>query len=197
MIDSTTKFKNMRVKILFTDNLVSRNRARWSAAEIQKMPSLIVGHRGTLDHAWGSVANRWGIVVSAKAVSGIAPNNLSQEEQAVVNKEGYWYAECDIEVAIANVPSRAWLAEMIKGLLLSENSIGFSYKYMRCPNCECAAGDLRSPKCPNSWEDISYYERVDVQEVFEVSFVEIPDVRRARILEIDGVKVEDLLLEQK
>jgi len=36
-----------------------------------------------------------------------------------------------------------------------------------------------------------------VQEVFEVSFVEIPDVRRARILEIDSVKVEDLLLEQK
>jgi hypothetical protein len=68
---------------------------------------------------------------------------------------------------------------------------------MRCPNCECAAGDLRSPKCPNSYEDISYYERVDVQEVFEVSFVEIPDVRRARILEIDGIKVEDLLLEQK
>lgn len=193
MIDSTTKFKNMRVKILFTDNLISRNRARWSAAEIQKMPSLIVGHRGTLDHAWGSVANRWGIVVSAKAVSEAAPSDLSPEEQAVVNKEGYWYAECDLEVAIANVPSRAWLAEMIKSQLLSENSIGFSYKYMRCPDCECAAGDLRSPKCPNSWEDISYYERVDVQEVFEVSFVEIPDVRRARILEIDGVKVEEAL----
>lgn len=193
MIDSTTKFKNMRVKVLFTDNLISRNRARWSAAEIQKMPSLIVGHRGTLDHAWGSVANRWGVVVSAKAVSGIAPNNLSPEEQSVINKEGYWYAECDIEVAIANVPSRAWLAEMIQGGLLSENSIGFSYKYMRCPNCECAAGDLRSPKCPNSWEDISYYERVGIQEVFEVSFVEIPDVRRARILEIDGVKVKEAL----
>jgi len=182
----------MRVKVLFTDNLVSRNRARWSAAEIQKMPSLIVGHRGTLDHAWGSVANRWGIVVSANAVKGEIPKDLSPEEKAVVDKEGYWYAECDIEVAIANVPSRAWLAEMIRGLLLSENSIGFSYRYMRCPNCECAAGDLRSPKCPNSYEDISYYERVDVQEVFEVSFVEIPDVRRARILEVDSVSVEQL-----
>ena len=183
----------MRVKVLFTDNLVSRNRARWSAAEIQKMPSLIVGHRATLDHAWGSVANRWGIITSAKAVSGNVPNDLSPEEKAVVDKEGYWYGECDIEVGIANVPSRAWLAEMIQSQLLSENSIGFSYQYMRCPNCECAAGDLRSPKCPNSWEDISYYERVNVQEVFEVSFVEIPDVRRAQILEIDGVKVKELL----
>jgi hypothetical protein len=187
----------MRVKVLFTDNLVSRNRARWSAAEIQKMPSLIVGHRGTLDHAWGSVANRWGVVVSANAVKGEIPKDLSPEEKAVVDKEGYWYAECDIEVAIANVPERGWIADMIKCQLFSENSIGFSYKNMRCPNCECKAGDLRSPKCPNSYEDISYYERVDVQEVFEVSFVEIPDVRRARILEIDGVKVEDLLLEQK
>ena len=193
MIDSTTTFKNMRVKILFTDNLISRNRARWSAVEIQKMPSLIIGHRGTLDHAWGSVANRWGVITSAKAVSGNTPNDLSPEEKAVVDKEGYWYAECDIEVAIANVPSRAWLAEMIQSQLLSENSIGFSYKYMRCPNCECAAGDLRSPKCPNSWEDIPYYERVDVQEVFEVSFVEIPDVRRARILEIDGIAVENII----
>lgn len=196
MIDSTTKFKNMIVKLLFTDNLISRNRARWSAAEIKKMPKLIVGHRATLDHAWGSVANRWGIIVSAKASKGIAPDDLSSEDEVIALKEGYWYAECDIEVAIANVPNRAWLAEMIKSLLLSENSIGFSYKYMRCPNCECAAGDLRSPKCPNSWDDIPYYERVDIQEVFEVSFVEIPDVRRARILEIDGVKVEDLLLEQ-
>ena len=193
MIDSTTTIKNMRVKILFTDNLVSRNRARWSAAEIQKMPSLIVGHRATLDHAWGSVANRWGIITSAKAISSNTPNDLSPEEKTVVDKEGYWYGECDIEVAIANVPSHAWLAEMIQGQLLSENSIGFSYKYMRCPNCECAAGDLRSPKCPNSWEDIPYYERVDIQEVFEVSFVEIPDVRRARILEIDGVKVENII----
>lgn len=195
MIDSTTKFKNMIVKLLFTDNLVSRNRARWSAAEIQKMPSLIVGHRSTLDHKWGNVIQRWGNVISAKAVKGSAPNDLSAEEKAIVNQEGYWYGECDIN--IPDIPENIHITRMTEKLLLSENSIGFSYKYMRCPNCECAAGDLRSPKCPNSWEDISYYERVDVQEVFEVSFVEIPDVRRARILEIDGVKVEDLLLEQK
>lgn len=181
----------MRIKLLFTDNLISRNRARWSAAEIQKMPSLIVGHRATLDHAWGSVENRWGIVTSARAVSGEAIGILSPEEKAIVDKEGYWYGEATIE--IPDIASKSDIIQMISGSLLSENSIGFAYKFMRCPNCECAAGDLRSPKCPNSWEDISYYERVDVQEVFEVSFVEIPDVRRAQILEIDGVKVKELL----
>ena len=191
MIDSTTKFKNMRVKILFTDNLISRNRARWSAAEIQKMPSLIVGHRGTLDHKWGNVIQRWGNVISAKAVEGTAIGELSPEEKAVIAKEGYWYAECDID--IPNILENIHISRMVEKLLLSENSIGFSYSFMRCPNCECAAGDLRSPKCPNSWEDIPYYERVDIQEVFEVSFVEIPDVRRARILEIDGVKVENIM----
>lgn len=179
----------MNIKLLFSDNLISRNRARWSAKEIQRMPSLIVGHRGTLDHSWGSVANRWGVVTSAKAVKSVPPNDLSPEEKAIVDKEGYWYAECDIAVPDSDIPSRAWLSEMIKVFLLSENSIGFSYKYMRCPNCECSAGDMRSPECPSSYEDISYYERVDIQEIFEVSFVEIPDVRRTRILEIDGVAV--------
>ncbi len=188
MIDSTTTCKNMRIKLLFTDNLISRNRARWSVDEIKKMPSLIIGHRATLDHAWGSVKNRWGIVVNARAVSGNAIGMISPEEKAVIDKEGYWYGECEID--IPNILSNTEITEMVQGLLLSENSIGFAYKFMRCPNCECAAGDLRSPKCPNSWEDIPYYERVDVQEVFEVSFVEIPDVRRARVLEIDGVKVE-------
>ena len=191
MIDSTTTIKNMRVKILFTDNLISRNRARWSAAEIQKMPSLIVGHRGTLDHKWGNVIQRWGNVISAKAVEGTAIGELSPEEKAVIAKEGYWYAECDID--IPDILENIHISRMVEKLLLSENSIGFSYSFMRCPNCECAAGDLRSPKCPNSWEDIPYYERVDIQEVFEVSFVEIPDVRRARILEIDGVKVENII----
>jgi len=178
----------MEIKILFTDNLISRNRARWSVAEIKKMPKLIIGHRATLDHAWGSVGNRWGIVISAKAVSGTAIGKLSPEDKAVINKEGYWYGECVID--IPDISSTAEIMEKIQGLLLSENSIGFSYKNMRCPNCECSAGDMRSPKCPNSYEEISYYERVDVQEVFEVSFVEIPDVRRARVLEIDGVKVD-------
>jgi hypothetical protein len=181
----------MQITILFTDNLISRNRARWSAAEIQRMPNLIVGHRATLDHAWESVENRWGVVTSAKAVKGTAIGILSPEETAIVDKEGYWYGEATIEVP--DIASKSDIIQMISGGLLSENSIGFAYKFMRCPNCECAAGDLRSPKCPNSYEDISYYERVDVQEVFEVSFVEIPDVRRARILEIDSVKVEELL----
>jgi hypothetical protein len=181
----------MQITILFTDNLISRNRARWSAAEIQKMPNLIVGHRATLDHAWESVENRWGVVTSAKAVKGTAIGILSPEEKAIVDKEGYWYGEATIEVP--NIASKSDITQMISGELLSENSIGFAYKFMRCPNCECAAGDLRSPKCPNSYEDISYYERVDVQEVFEVSFVEIPDVRRARILAIDNVLVEDLI----
>ena len=181
----------MQITILFTDNLISRNRARWSKAEIQRMPNLIVGHRATLDHAWGSVGNRWGIVTSAKAVKGTAIGMLSPEEKAIVDKEGYWYGEATIEVP--DIASKADIAQMINSGLLSENSIGFAYKFMRCPNCECADGDLRSPKCPNSWEDISYYERVDIQEVFEVSFVEIPDVRRARILEFDGVKVENII----
>lgn len=182
----------MNIKLLFTDNLISRNRARWSSKEIQRMPNLIVGHRGTLDHAWGNVANRWGIVTSARAVKSAPPDDLSPEERTIVDKEGYWYAECDINVPVSDIPNRAWLNEMIQVLLLSENSIGFSYKFMRCPDCVCSAGDMRSPKCPNSFEDISYYERVDVQEIFEISFVEIPDVRRARILSINNVKAENL-----
>ena len=180
----------MQITILFTDNLISRNRARWSAAEIKKMPSLIIGHRATLDHAWGSVENRWGIVTSAKAINGTAIGELSPEDKAIIDKEGYWYGEATIEVP--SITCNAEIMDKISSSLLSENSIGFAYKFMQCPNCECAAGDLRSPKCPNSWEDISYYERVDVQELFEVSFVEIPDVRRARILAIDNVLVEDL-----
>jgi hypothetical protein len=180
----------MQVTILFTDNLISRNRARWSKTEIQRMPNLIVGHRATLDHKWGTVLKRWGIVTNAKAVKGTAIGILSPEEQAIVDKEGYWYGEATIK--IPDIPSKANIINMVNGGLLSENSIGFTYKSMRCPNCDCADGDLRSPKCPNSYEDISYYERVDVQEVFEVSFVEIPDVRRARILAIDSVLVEDL-----
>lgn len=181
----------MRIKLLFSDNLISRNRARWSETEIKKMPALIVGHRATLDHAWGSVARRWGIVVNARAVNGEAIAPISPEEKAIIDKEGYWYGECEID--IPDISSNAEIAEMVQSLLLSENSIGFAYQFMRCPNCECAAGDLRSPKCPNSWEDISYYERVGVAEVFEVSFVEIPDVRRARILEINGETVENAL----
>ena len=50
----------MQITILFTDNLISRNRARWSKAEIQRMPNLIVGPGGV----------RFGGVVSGGVVSG-------------------------------------------------------------------------------------------------------------------------------
>ena len=182
----------MLVEMLFSDNLISRNRARWSSKEIQKMPALIVGHRATLDHAWGSVTNRWGVVTSAIAVKGEPLGTISQEEAEIIAFDDYWYGECDVLIPTGGGNQDA-IAAMVKSLLLSENSIGFAYTTMQCPNCECAEGDMRSPKCPNTWDDISYYERVDIKEIYEVSFVEIPDVRRARVLAIDGILAEDYL----
>ena len=136
--------------------------------------------------------NRWGVVVSAIAVKGTPIGIVSPEEAAIIAVDGYWYAECDVLIPTVG-SNQETIATMVKGLLLSENSIGFAYTTMQCPDCVCAEGDMRSPKCPNSWEDISYYERVDIQEIYEVSFVEIPDVRRARVLAIDGILAEEYL----
>jgi hypothetical protein len=158
------------ITLICSDNTVDRNGGRFPATEIVKMPALIMGKPCTFDHDWHDVRSVYGRVAGAYAYETTPPENLDEDSLAAIALEGYWVCEIAVEVSRAeqSLP------------VCSENSIGFSYARMKCPDCTCYDQDMRSPKCPSSPWDMAFWERCDLVEVFEDSFVLIPANPHAR-----------------
>ena len=157
--------------LICSNNLIDRNRGRWTAAAIQAMPAQAIGRPATMDHEWDDVMETWGRIIDARAYTTAPPADIDRMSLTAIATEGYWECEITVEI-LTDCPEVRNALDKI----LSENSIGFSYERMMCCDCTCDAKDARSYDCPKTiWEVMaSYYDRVGLLEIFEDSMVLIP-----------------------
>lgn len=164
------------VRAIATDNLVSRNAARYPVAELPMLVELLPGKPATLDHAWGGVASEWGVITSAAMERVEPPASLTSEDAAIVKAEGYF----QVVVEITCPSGTSYLADFDNGIR-THCSIAAGYTFMRCPGCKCGE-DMFSRECVNDFWSLPYYERVGVVDAFEISLVTVPAVKAAQIL---------------
>jgi hypothetical protein len=171
------------VSIIATDNLVSRNEARYPAAELPLLATYLVGKPASIDHPSpfrGTVKDEWGTIFSSQVKSVPAPVGLSSENQAIVAAEGYYQVWVDVSCAVDS----EHLPEFRKKLR-TRVSIAAIYQFMRCPGCKCGA-DIFSRECVNDFWSLPYYERHGVSDALELSLVSTPAVLSARVVSING-----------
>jgi hypothetical protein len=164
------------LKAIATDNLVSRNGARYPASELPVLASLLVGCPAIADH-YPTVDREWGRIRDAQILKPSPPPNLDEHNQAIVDEEGYQQIIVDVETR-ADHPLLADFASGVK----TRVSICAAFTTFRCPGCNCKAGNFFSSDCPNVYHSVPYFERVGVCDAFELSLVVIPAVKQAKVL---------------
>ncbi len=163
------------LRLVATDNLPSRNAARYPASELPALAHHLAGAAATVDHDWRT-EKEWGFVVDAGVSIEVPPPNLDESAAAIVSAEGYQQVWVNVATDDQTILERLEL-----GLNLRV-SIAAAFSIMRCPGCNCKAGDMASYECPNMPWDVPYYDRIGVVDALEVSLVLIPAVRSARVL---------------
>jgi hypothetical protein len=163
------------LRIVATDNLPSRNNARHPAAELPTLAAYLIGTAATVDHDWRA-EKEWGTITDAGVMTEVPPTDLDAEAQKIVNAEGYQVVWVDVAT-----DDQATLDRLERGLNLRV-SITIVFTLMRCPDCDCKAGNMASYECPNMPWDVPYYNRIGVCDALEVSLVLVPAVRFARVL---------------
>ncbi|NJN87073.1 MAG: hypothetical protein HC881_13235 [Leptolyngbyaceae cyanobacterium SL_7_1] len=174
------------VEAIATDNLVSRNEARYPAAELPTLARYLVNKPASINHPnafRGSVEDEWGTIITAEVQTTPPPLDLSAENAAIVAAEGYF----QIRVKISCADDVAHLDAFRKALRLRV-SISAIYSYMRCPGCKCGE-NIFSRECVNDFWTLPYYERHGVTDALEISLVSVPAVRSACVVSIDGEPV--------
>ena len=164
------------VRAIATDNLVSRNAARYPVAELPMLVELLPGKPATLDHAWSGVASEWGVITAAVMERVEPPQNLTAEDALIVKAEGYYQVVVDISCPAGT----SYLQDFDNGIR-TRCSISAGYTFMRCPGCKCGE-DMFSDDCTNDFWKLPYYERIGVTDAFEISLVTVPAVKAAQIL---------------
>jgi hypothetical protein len=164
------------VLAIATDNLVSRNGARYPLAELPALAKYLVDKPASIDHAWTTVEKEWGTIVAAEVVKATPSPDLDEYNQAIVKSEGY----SQVHVEIACPDDSPHLKEFDMGLRIRV-SITAAYTTIRCPGCSCGE-DVWSRECVNDFWELPYYERHGVCDAMELSLVTIPAVKAARVL---------------
>ena len=185
--------------IRIADNIVNRSFSRWTFPDLQKMANMICGIPVTLDHDWDSVNKSHSLLIDFK-IEIISPDEIYQHSwlvqkmgvkdqldinQKIVKEEGYISV-----IAIAAIPITSPIAQKIRFSLLNSVSLGgFEFKDIFCPICKCSFMDK---KCPHSVptelnkgkENVApYYERIGIIDLGEVSFVLIPNLPAAGLIQ--------------
>jgi hypothetical protein len=172
------------VRAIATDNLVSRNGARYPLSELAALAKYLVDKPASIDHPSayrGTVKDEWGTITAAQVEKAEPPTDLSQENKLIVQQEGYHEVFVDVACDIGTEHLEAF-----KKLLRRRVSIAAMFEFMRCPGCTCGE-DVFSPHCVNDFWDLPYYERHGVCDALEISLVSVPAVRSARVVSINGV----------
>jgi hypothetical protein len=167
--------KQTTLRIIATDNLPSRNNARYPASELPALAAYLIGAAATVDHAWRA-EKEWGTITDAGVMVEVPPTDLDDDAQKIVVSEGYRVVWVDVATDDQTV-----LGRMERGLNLRV-SISATFSLMRCPDCDCKAGNMASYECPNMPWDVPYYDRIGVSDGLEVSLVLVPAVRSARVI---------------
>lgn len=167
--------ETVTLKAIATDNLVSRNGARYPASELPVLAALLVGCPAIQDHC--DLINReWGTITDAQISKTAAPSNLDDLDRAIVQSEGYQQIVVDIQTRADN----PLLADFAAGFKLRV-SICAAFTTYRCPGCNCKAENFFSSDCPNGYHSVPYFDRTGVCDAFEISLVVIPAVKQAKI----------------
>lgn len=167
--------ETITLKAIATDNLVSRNGARYPASELPTLASLLVGCPAIQDH-WAEIEKEWGTITDAQILKTTAPPDLDELDQAIVEAEGYQQIVVEIQTRADN----PLLADFAAGFKLRV-SICAAFTKFRCPGCNCGEENFFSDKCPNGYHSVPYFDRVGVCDAFEISLVVIPAVKQAKI----------------
>ena len=163
------------VTAIATDNLVSRNGARYPAVELVALAQLLVGKATVTDH-WTMVEQEWGTISRAWVEKVEPPADLDEINRAIVRQEYYQQVRCEISYPADFPLEQDWQV----GLKLRV-SICAAYQFLRCSGCSCGH-HFFSVKCPNSWSEVVYFDRVGVVDAYELSLVVVPAVKEARVL---------------
>ncbi len=163
------------LRLVATDNLPSRNNARYPAAELPVLARYLIGTAATVDHDWRA-EKEWGLIIDAGVIVEVPPTGLDADASKVVMAEGYQQVWVDVATEDQTILDR------IERGLNWRVSIAAAFSIMRCPECDCKAGNMNSYECPNMPWDVPYYDRVGVCDALEVSLVLIPAVRSARVI---------------
>lgn len=174
------------VRAIATDNLVSRNGARYPLSELPTLAKHLVGKAASINHPTarhGTVTDEWGNITAAGVEKAEPPIYLSDDNKLIVQKEGYHEVWVDVtcEVEVEHL-------EAFRKSLRRRVSISALYTSMRCPGCTCGES-IWSPNCVNDFWDLSYYERHGVVDALEISLVTVPAVVSARVVSINGVNL--------
>jgi len=154
----------MKFSGIATDNLPNRNGGRFSVRELTRISELLPGSPVSFDHNTG-YNDQQGRVLSAW----LEQSDLSPLPQAIA-KEGYWQVKFEAESSVLPKPG--------DGL-----SIATLYRTEKCPDCNCdAASWLECPRSMQEIRDAGYVERVEVEDVLEISLVLIPAVKGAQVI---------------
>lgn len=167
--------ETVTLKAIATDNLVSRNGARYPATELAALANLLIGCAAIQDHC-DLISREWGTITDAQISRTTAPPNLDELDQAIVEREGYQQIVVDITTRADN----PLLADFAAGVKLRV-SICAAFTTFRCPDCNCKAENFFSSDCLNGYHSVPYFDRVGVVDAFEISLVVVPAVKQAKI----------------
>lgn len=183
------------------DNLINRGLGRWTEPDLQKICKKLPGIPVTLDHDWENNNKSHSIVIDSK-MEFISPDEvvscqwltekmdtkgLLNENQKIIEKEGFISAIA--EVAIPSISSPT-IQKIRFGLLNSVSLGGFEFTDIGCPICNTSFLDRKkcSHRIPTDEtlgeENVApYYNRLNLIDLGEVSFVLIPNLPVAGIVQ--------------
>lgn len=168
--------ETITLKAIATDNLVSRNGARYPASELPVLASFLIGCAAIQDHR-DLIDREWGTITDAQISRTAAPADLDELNQAIVESEGYQQIVVDITTRTDN----PLLTDFAAGVKLRV-SICAAFTTFRCPGCSCKEGNFFSSDCPNGYHSVPYFDRVGVCDAFEISLVVVPAVKAAKVV---------------
>ena len=196
----------MVLPIAAADNLVNRGYGRWTPAALQKITTMAAGIPLILEHEWSDPLKARGVVFAAAMVT-IPPTaallshgllsgaGMMEANRAIAGVEGY-----QAVVMMAATPivqdRLAFLDAVSSGAIASVSLGAFQLRSedYGCPICKTPFADARCPHLPpdgryylpgdheGDLEVAPYYERLTTRDLGEVSFVNVPNLPKARII---------------
>lgn len=178
--------------IVVADNLLNRGLGKWSSEDMPRIVDLLPGLPFTLDHDWDEVSKTQGIIFDSELKTADeapadvlgAAGNLYWNNQ-IVEKEGFTQAIAHV----AFPASSAAVTGLKFGLLNTVSMGGFRFTDILCPLCSTSFEDKHCPHyVPDPWYSTDdenfapFYVRYGVNDLGEVSFVEIPNLPGAGVI---------------
>lgn len=188
------------VPIMASDNLLNRSLGKWGLDGLRSLASLAIGKPVMLNHDWEDVLTTNGRIFDARVAqctnadtikAAIAQAGNDRWNRSVVDKEGYWCLILDAYFPIwSSAPDKIRMGTFDS---VSLGAFRFDWDKVGCPICELPFSNKECPHAPPVFDDgiffgpesenvAPYYIRPVPFDLGEVSFVTVPNLPRAGVL---------------